>query len=93
MKKKAWIVFHTYDNGHQIEVFVGKHAHQKASRCAAVIALDYLGNRKNDDDAAALYQDAKRALDSGAYGEVLDLVSVPDQDNRCNVEVFETEVH
>lgn len=75
-----WLVFHTYSGGHQFESYANE---VEAWEHAAQIALDYI------DSKHEVFIRALGAFQARNYRRVLELISVPEMDDRCNVEVLE----
>ncbi len=84
---KVFVVFHTFANGHQIDVF---RREKDAMEHAAGIAMEYV-----HEDAAIdphVLEEAKAAYENDEFDKVSNLVNVPEIDNHCNLEILEKEL-
>lgn len=84
----VWVMFHTYEHGHQIEIYDSL---AEAQEHAAEIALAYGDDDDNHPDEGVRAA-ACAAFERGDYDAVLKAVSVAELDDRCNLEVFESHV-
>ena len=82
--KTLWMVFHTFENGHQHEVYEDQ---AEALEHAADIIMDYVGSDDYGD-----YADIVDAYHAKNYALVVERAIVPDIDDHCNVEVMQITV-
>ncbi|MCI0564858.1 MAG: hypothetical protein MN733_40850 [Nitrososphaera sp.] len=84
---RVWIVFHTYPNGHQIDVY---RLEVDALKQAAEIAVEYATQGEFDTETNSRIIEAVR---ENEYELALSILDDYVQDNGwddCNIEVFST---
>jgi hypothetical protein len=85
---KVYIVFHTFEQGHQLIPFRKR---EDAAKRAAEIVLEYATATYGVDDEE--YLNAKVLFDVEDFEGVVDFFPVSEMDDKCNVEILEEEVN